>query len=426
MPAEELAETRALREGRPVENVEMGIVKETGNISWVNVSAAPIPLEGYGVAVAYGDMTLRRLAEEALREERAFIDTVLQTTGGLIIGLDLEGRIRMFNHACEVSTGYTFEELRGKRFWDILLVPEEIEPIKAVFKGMKEGSIPAESENENYWVCKDGSRRYIRWANSAVKNKNGAIDLVIGTGIDITERKTMEELVRGKASELLTANRELDAFSYSVSHDLRAPLHVITGFGQLLLDRYGEKLEERGKEFLTMLMGEIDRMGRLINDMLRLSRITRQDMQRTEVDISALARETADHLKKEQPDRAAEFSIQEGIKARVDEGLLRIVLENLLGNAWKFTKNRSDARIEFGCKAEGDRRIYFVRDNGAGFNMQGVQRLFNPFQRLHTRDEFEGTGIGLAIVKRVVSRHGGEVWAQGSEGDGASFYFTLE
>jgi light-regulated signal transduction histidine kinase (bacteriophytochrome) len=149
-------------------------------------------------------------------------------------------------------------------------------------------------------------------------------------------------------------------------------------------------------------------------------------MQRSDVDITALAKETADHLKKQQPDRTVRFLIQEGIRARADEGLMRIVFENLLGNAWKFTKNRSDALIEAGCAEEASRRVYFVRDNGAGFNMQGVRRLFNPFQRLHTRDEFEGTGIGLAIVKRVISRHGGEVWAEGREGEGASFYFTLE
>ena len=426
MPPEEFARVRALHEKRPVENVEMGIVKGPGKITWVNVTSAPIPLEGYGVAIAYGDMTLRRLAEEALRAERNLIDTVLQTTGGLIIGLDLNGRIRMFNHACEISTGYAFDEVRGRPFWDFLLIPEEVEQVKAVFKGIAEREIPGESENENYWVCKDGSRRFIRWANSTVKDKDGAIELVIGTGIDITERKTMEELLRVKAAELLTANRELDAFSYSVSHDLRAPLHVITGFGQLLLENYGDRLDERGKEFLTTLMGEVERMGRLIGDMLRLSRITRQDMQRAEVDLSGLACETVDNLRKEQPGRAVEFALQEGMIARADEGLLRIMLQNLLGNAWKFTKNRAGARVEFGRTEDGGRRVYFVRDNGAGFNMRGAPRLFNPFQRLHTRGEFEGTGIGLAIVKRVVSRHGGEVWAEGREGEGASVFFTLE
>jgi len=380
--------------------------------------------------LTYGITTLRVRnaivqAQNTLREERRLIDTVLQTTGGLIIGLDAQGSIMMFNHACEKATGYTFDEVRGKTLWEFLLVPEEADSVRSVFKGIIAGAIPAETENENYWVTKDGTRRYIRWANSAIKNNDGAVEMVIGTGIDITERKTMEEMLRVKGLELLTANRELDAFSYSVSHDLRAPLHVITGFSQLLLENYGDRFDDRGKEYINLLFSEVDRMGRLIGDILNLSRITRQEIRRVTVDMSALVSEIAGRLRAEQPDRPVEFVIEQNCNAHADEGLMRIVLENLLGNAWKFTKKRESARIEFGIADDEGRRGFFVRDNGAGFDMRGAQRLFTPFQRLHSRGEFEGTGIGLSLVKRVITRHGGEVWVRAREGEGARFYFTV-
>jgi len=381
--------------------------------------------------LAYGITAIRLLAartaaEAALRDERNFVSAVLQTTGGLIVGLDLEGRIQIFNHACEKTTGYQFEEVRGRPFWDFLLVPEEVEQVKAVFKGIVDRSIPAESENENYWIGKDGEQHFIRWANTALKADDGTLSMVLGTGIDITERKTMEDMIRLKAVELTAANKELDAFAYSVSHDLRAPLHVITGFSQLLLENYGEALGARGKEFIDTLLAEVERMSRLIGDMLHLSRVTRQEMQRGDTDLSAMAQEVVSGLRKEYPGRLVETVIRKGLMVKADGRLMETVLRNLLGNAWKFTKNRDNARIEFSETTDRGRRVFFVRDNGAGFDMRNVQRLFNPFQRLHTRGEFEGTGIGLAIVKRVVQRHGGEVWAQAREGEGAEFFFTLE
>ncbi len=381
--------------------------------------------------LAHGITALRlkkaqALAEEALKEERNFVNAVLQTTGGLIVGLDLDGRINIFNHACEKTTGYTAEEVIGRKFWEFLLIPDEVEQVKAVFKGIVDGSIPAESENENYWVAKDGSRHFIRWANTALLRDDGTLEMIIGTGIDITERKTMEELISLKAVELTTANRELDAFSFSISHDLRAPLHVITGFANLLLKEYENKLDERGKDFIQTLLGEVDRMNKLIADLLHLSRITRQEMQRTEVDLSAAVEKVIKDLQETSPDRRVETVIHSGVRCHADERLVYIMLQNLIGNAWKFSKNRECGRIEFGETIEGGRRAYFVRDNGAGFPMESAGRLFTPFQRLHTQEQFEGTGIGLAIVKRVISRHEGSVWAWSEKDKGATFYFTLD
>ncbi|MBA2693574.1 MAG: hypothetical protein H0U65_13975 [Rubrobacter sp.] len=232
----------------------------------------------------------------------------------------------------------------------------------------------------------------------------------------------LEEANRG----LEAANRELEAFSYSVSHDLRAPLRSIEGFSQILVEDYGEALDKEGVGYLDRVKGASRRMSELIDDLLQLSRVTRAPMDSSDVNLSSLARVAMSELKREQPDREVETVVRQSPEARGDERLLRIVIENLLGNAWKFTsKNEGGARIEFGSTSKNGAPAYYVRDDGAGFEMDYAKKLFGAFQRLHTEDEFEGTGIGLATVARIVRRHGGEVWAEGEPGKGASFYFTL-
>jgi signal transduction histidine kinase/sensor domain CHASE-containing protein len=229
--------------------------------------------------------------------------------------------------------------------------------------------------------------------------------------------------------ELEATNRELEAFSYSVSHDLRAPLRSIDGFSQILLEDYANELDEDGKDYLGRVRAASQRMGRLIDDILGLSRVTRGTMNRDRVDLSSLAEEVAEGLREGRPEREVKFSIQKGLKVWGDSRLLRVALENLIGNAWKFTGKEPEARIEFGVDEELSRRgripVYYVRDNGAGFEMAYANKLFGAFQRLHGSDEFEGTGIGLATVQRIVHRHGGRIWAKGETGRGATFYFTL-
>ena len=227
--------------------------------------------------------------------------------------------------------------------------------------------------------------------------------------------------------ELEGANRELEAFSYSVSHDLRAPLRSIEGFSQILLEDYATDLDEEGRGFVGRVRAASRRMANLIDDLLDLSRVTRTEMRRRTVDLSALARDIAAELKKAQPEREVEFTIEEGLVANGDARLLRVVFENLLGNAWKFTSKEPEATIEFGLARhdEGSAPAYFVADNGAGFDARYSDKLFGAFQRLHGAQEFEGTGIGLATVARIVHRHGGRVWAEGEVGKGASFFFTL-
>jgi signal transduction histidine kinase len=236
----------------------------------------------------------------------------------------------------------------------------------------------------------------------------------------------LEQRVLERTAQLKEANHELEAFSYSVSHDLRAPLRSIDGFSQALLEDYQEKLDDQGKDFLRRVRAASQHMAGLIDDMLKLSRVTRGAMKCEPVDLSAMARWVVEEIRRTEPDRNVEFCIQDSLAARGDQHLLRMVLANLLGNAWKFTSKSDKAKIEFGLTTTGGTSEYFVRDNGAGFDMQYADKLFAPFQRLHAYSEFSGTGIGLSIVQRIIHRHGGEVRAEGAPGHGATIYFTLQ
>jgi signal transduction histidine kinase len=239
------------------------------------------------------------------------------------------------------------------------------------------------------------------------------------------EVKTLNvELVR-KLAELETVNKELEAFSYSVSHDLRAPLCSIDGFTQALQEDYGDKLDAQGREFLHLVRSGSKLMSQLIDDLLMLSRVSRGDMERKQVDMSMIAQDIADNLHKTEPDRKVIFVIQEGLSAWGDDRLLHLAVTNLMNNAWKFTKAHATARIEFGAFQHDGHRTFFIKDDGAGFNMAYSNKLFNPFQRLHTEREFPGTGIGLATVKRIIQRHGGRVWMEGEVEKGATIFFTL-
>ncbi|HYD94498.1 MAG TPA: MASE3 domain-containing protein [Noviherbaspirillum sp.] len=255
--------------------------------------------------------------------------------------------------------------------------------------------------------------------------------------VEIGERKLAEEALRElnqsleqrvaqRTVQLELANKELEAFSYSVSHDLRAPLRAIDGFSQILHKNYMEHLDDKGRDYLARVRRASQRMGELIDDMLLLAQLSRKEVSRQQVDISALARAVLDELKQASPERRVETRVADGMAVDADPKLIRIVLENLLGNAWKFTGKTADARIEVGRADRDGMCAIFVRDNGAGFSMAYAHKLFGPFQRLHAASEFEGSGIGLATVQRIIQRHGGRVWAEGREGEGATFYFCCD
>jgi signal transduction histidine kinase len=238
-------------------------------------------------------------------------------------------------------------------------------------------------------------------------------------------RDELEERVIERTTQLEVANKELESFSYSVSHDLRAPLRSIDGFSQALFEDYGDKLDAQGRSDLQRVRAATQRMAQLIDDMLNLSRVSRGEMRREIVDLSSMVRNIAEELKAAEPDRKVDVAIADGIQAEGDVRLLRVLVENLLRNAWKFTGKKPAAKIEFGISQNNGKPVYFVRDDGAGFDMAYAGKLFGAFQRLHAMTEFNGTGVGLATVQRIVDRHGGKVWAEGKVDQGATFYFTL-
>ncbi|WP_243374698.1 ATP-binding protein [Geotalea sp. SG265] len=235
----------------------------------------------------------------------------------------------------------------------------------------------------------------------------------------------LEKQLEERTAQLKEAQQELASFNYSVSHDLRSPLRNIFGFAHLLAKKYRDQLQGQGLEYLEMIMSGIERMGHMIDDLLNLSRIGRLEMKMEQVDLSAMAAEILKKLQESQPERQVQIHVAPDIRVVGDGQLLQAALTNLLDNAWKFTRDTQPAEIRFGIRQEEDETVYFVSDNGAGFAPDQIYRLFNPFQRLHLESEFPGTGMGLAIVRKAVQRHGGRVFAQGAEGEGATFSFTL-
>jgi light-regulated signal transduction histidine kinase (bacteriophytochrome) len=231
-------------------------------------------------------------------------------------------------------------------------------------------------------------------------------------------------MLRRRTLEVETANRDLESFASAVSHDLRAPLGSISGFAQALDEDYGASLDPGAREYLFWIRESARQMSSLIDGLLQMSRLARTEMKRSEVDLSAIARDIAASLQRGEPERDVAFTIPEGVTANGDERLLRAVLENLIGNAWKFTSKRRNARIELGVRYDEGHPAFYVRDNGAGFDPTHSAKMFRPFQRLHSDKEFGGTGIGLATVQKIVQRHGGKAWAEGEPDRGATVYFT--
>jgi PAS domain S-box-containing protein len=366
-----------------------------------------------------------------LNASAATLRGVVESAPDGIIAVDGTGAIVLVNRQAQRMFGYEEQELLGQLIEILLpdrLRTRHVEHCQGYFQSPT--TRPMGIGLSLAGRRRDGSEFPVEISLSPMPTSDGL--LVTGVIRDVTDRRQVEEQIRTlnenlarRIAELDAVNKELEAFSYSVSHDLRAPLRSIDGFSQALIEEYAEQLDDTAADYLRRIRAATQRMGELIDDLLDLSRVTRREMRHEDVDLSVLAATVIGDLTKAQPPRDVEVQIAAGLMGRGDAHLLRVLLENLLGNAWKFTAGQTPARIEFGARREDARLVYYVRDNGVGFDMAYAHKLFGAFQRLHAATEFPGTGIGLATVERIVHRHGGRVWAHSEVGQGAIFFFTL-
>jgi DNA-binding response OmpR family regulator len=308
-----------------------------------------------------------------------------------------------------------------------LLILTSLDDSQAMIQGLSAGADDYVSKSNDFEILKARVRAQIR--RKQFEDENRAVrDELLRKELEATEARAARDIAQARAGlveELQRTNEELESFSYSVSHDLRAPLRSIDGFSQALLEDYSNSLDERGRGYLRRVRSAAQRMGELIDDLLELSRVGRAELTRNPTNLSEIARSIADELRRKDPDRDALVVVRDGLVAQADARLVRILLENLIGNAWKFTSKIPAARIELDVEFRQEDAVYRVRDNGAGFDMTYATKLFAPFQRLHGEADFPGTGIGLATVRRIVDRHGGRVWAEGEVGRGATVFFTI-
>jgi PAS domain S-box-containing protein len=401
-------------------DLELYGLRKDGSEFPVEISLSPIETEdGVFVSSAIRDVTERKKADELKFRLAAIVDS----SDDAIIGKTLDGIVTSWNQGAERIFGYSADEVIGRHV--SLLIPaahedEEEGLLQRLRRGEVLDSFDAVRRR------KDGTEIDVAITISPIRNAAGVIVGASKSARDISDRKRAEKALARAKQVAETASHELESFSYSVAHDLRAPLRSIDGFSQALLEDYEDKLDDEGKSHLRHVRESAQHMGKLIENLLMLARVTQSDVRRDRIDLSALARTAAARLQSGQSNRNVAFRIADELLAQGDPELLGILFDNLLGNAWKFTGKQDHALVEFGLSGGNGRTVYFVRDNGAGFDMAYSAKLFGVFQRLHSPSQFEGTGVGLATVQRIVRRHGGRIWAEGAVGLGATFFFTLD
>lgn len=429
------AELRRL--GKPQQVLEA--VQQEDGLHTYFVSKFPIPGEQEGEFLVGGialDVTERLRVQEQLLASEARSQAILNSALDAVVTIDGKGCIVEFNPAAEKMFGHRREDALGKNMGELIVPPE----LRARHQQALERCVASGNSSilgkliELPALKADGSQFPAELTINRVAH--GTQPLFTGFIRDISARKAAEQEIRQlnanlekrvaeRTHELQVTNKELESFCYSVSHDLRAPLRAIDGFSQALEEDYAAMMDADGKSYLDRVRKATKRMSGLIDDLLELSRIARAELKQQPVDLTQIARLVIEELGHGHPDRKVEWIIATQLPAHGDPRLLRIVLDNLLGNAWKFTRNQPQPRIEFGMTPKEGKTVYFVRDNGAGFDMNYASKLFGVFQRLHSANEYEGTGVGLANVQRVIHRHGGSVWAEAKVNEGATFYFTL-
>jgi len=420
-------------------DLELELITAKGRRIWVRVNSRPVQEQSRVVRLvgALQDITERKRAENALKESEYFFKEAQRAARVGSYKTDFRRGRWESSAVLDSIFGIGPDYCRSVEGWLDLVHPDDRERMDRYLRERVIGNREPFSMDYRIVRHNDGQPRWVNGFGEVQFDGDGNLLSMFGTIKDITERKEAEATVmrmneelelrvQERTAQLEATNKELEAFCYSVSHDLRGPLRGIDGFSGALLSDYRDRLDSTGQHYLSRIRLGAQRMGQLIDDLLKLSRITRSELELAQVDLSGLCRKVLHGLARADPERRVQVSVQPDLAVRADRRLLLVVLENLLGNAWKFTARRQDARIEVGeaAGAPGARSI-FIRDNGAGFEMAYAGKLFQAFQRLHASSDYEGTGIGLAIVQRIIHRHGGEVWAQGEPGQGASFFFSL-
>lgn len=426
--------------------IEHRLVHRDGSVRWVRQGAVidrdtrerPVRLLG-----VIQDITERKTAEHALRDSEQQLRAMFDSTQEGLYRATIHGDLQMANPAAARLFGYhTTEQMLAEtdHLTDLYADPaDQVDLVDDVAAGRPRIGVQTRMRR------RDGSTFHALVDAISVRNANGDIIAIQGMAYDISRRvqaeaeadqkraelaalaDSLEQQVAARTAELSAANRQLEAFTYCVSHDLRAPLRALHGFTELLLNECDDITTDRARHYLDRMLAAGARMTQLIEDLLHLSRLTRAEVNRQDVDLTRIAGETIDDLRGRDPDRHVDVHIAEDLRADADPALLRSVLENLLSNAWKFTRRRDDARIEFGrTETDEHQQCFFLRDNGVGFDMSYADQLFQPFRRLHPQEDFPGTGVGLASVEHVIQRHGGVIWAQAAPDTGATFYFTLQ
>jgi PAS domain S-box-containing protein len=404
-----------------IRDLEFDLIRKDGTTLPVLVSATAI-YDEEGRFVRSRSSLFDNSESKRLQEER---NRVFALVPDLLCVSGFDGIFRRVNLSWQRTLGYTLDDLTKRPFLDYVH-PDDLDITQKEMGRLLLGQEVTDFENR--YRHADGSYRWLSWKSSP----DVARQLIYASARDVTEQKKTQSLVLSlnedlsrNAARLEASNRELEAFSYSVSHDLRAPLRSIDGFSRVLLEDCAPHLGEEGRGHLDRIIRATGRMAELIDDLTKLARVSRSELNPQRVDLGELAHSIAASLTQRDPARRLYLTIAEGLRADADPALVRIVLENLLDNAWKFTARRAEARIEVGRQEGAEPDTFFVRDNGAGFDMTYASRLFGAFQRLHTEQEFPGTGIGLATVQRIIHRHGGRIWAESKVNEGATFYFTL-
>ena len=406
--------------------LELFALRKDGTEFPVEISLSPLETaEETLVSSAIRDLTERKRAEAA-REQLA---SIVDYSEDAIIGKTLEGIIVTWNRGAERLYGYTAAEMVGKSV-SLLLPPDRPDELPDIMRRLRCGE--KIDHQETVRRRKDGGLVDVLISISPIKNSQGTVTGASTIARDVTERRRSEEGIRRlnhdleqRTADLEAANRELEAFTYSVSHDLRAPLRHIDGFSKLLAEESQGELTDDAREYLTTIRESVQQMGALIDDLLNLARVGRSQLSLQVTGFESLVKEVLADLTRAYPQRAIEWNVQALPFVDCDPALMKQVFANLLSNAVKFTRPRNPAVIEVGSTRQGDEPVIFVRDNGVGFSMKYANKLFGVFQRLHRSEDFEGTGVGLATVQRIIHKHGGRVWAEAELDKGATFYFNV-